>query len=379
LASDDVEIAASATFGPAALTWAKTSEPDVAIVVTEESLARPVATIQALAQGDPSWTVVALADRFERDLVRQAMLAGARDVIVRTSTPAELRQALVTARQADLARRRPDGEPVRPGGTVITLCGVKGGIGKTTVSINLALALAAESERSVAIVDLDLPYGDLAMLLNLKPETSIVTALSDAATLKDPELLQRQLCAGPGRVSVLAAPLTASGPAIEGAQVAHLLTRIAGLYDFVVVDTPGGFGEYTAAALDAATRTVMMTTPEAPTLRRTELGLKQLANWNYPTTRLDVLLNRATLKTGIPADQVAAILSQPVRWWLPDEPAALQASAAGEPVVLSQPRTQMAQMMRAMARQVAGLPEPATRPRSFLNWRARPTLAVAQV
>ena len=63
-----------------------------------------------------------------------------------------------------------------------------------------------------------------------------------------------------------------------------MLNRLAGLYDFVVVDTMGGFGEFTAAVLDSSTQTLMMTTPEAPTLRRTELGIRQLRAWNFPST-----------------------------------------------------------------------------------------------
>jgi len=107
LTSDDVEVAGTASLGPAALTWAKIVEPDVVVIVADESLARPVAVTQALAHGNPSWTVVVLADRFERELVRQSMLVGARDILVRTSSPAELRQALATARRADLARHAP--------------------------------------------------------------------------------------------------------------------------------------------------------------------------------------------------------------------------------------------------------------------------------
>src|SRR5436190_6122348 len=102
LTSDELEVAGTSALGPAALTWAKIVKPDLIVVVADDGVARPVATIQALAHGDPDWTVVALAPEFERELVRQAMRAGARDVVVRTSTPAELRTALLAARQADV-------------------------------------------------------------------------------------------------------------------------------------------------------------------------------------------------------------------------------------------------------------------------------------
>ena len=364
LTADDLEIAATAVLGPAALTWAKICEPDVVIVVADESVARPVAVTQALTRGDPAWTVVVLAERFERELVRQAMLAGARDVVVRTSAPEEVRQALVTARRADLARRgQPDQAPATAG-NIIPVVGVKGGIGKTTTSINLAVALAQETNRTVALVDLDLPFGDLAMMLNLKPSGNVMAVLTNASMLDDPELLQQQLCSGPAGVQVLPAPLGATVKDVDRALVGRLLNRLAGLYDFVVVDTAGGFGEFTAATLDVATQTLMLTTPEAPTLRRTELGIRQLAAWNYPANKLKVVVNRTSLKTGISQDEVLAILSQPVAWWFGDEPYALQAAAIGEPFMLVQPKSELTRAYQFVARELAGLPEKPRR--SFL-------------
>jgi pilus assembly protein CpaE len=376
LTCEELEIAGTASMGPAALTWAKIVQPDLVVVVTDESLARPMAAIQALVQGDAAWTVVVLAEQFERELVRQAMLAGARDVLVRTGNPHELRQALITARKADVARRGPAGNTAHAAGTLITLAGVKGGIGKTMLSVNLALSLAMETERSVALVDLDLPYGDIAMLLDLKPTCSVVSAISDPTILADPDLLQAQLVDGPGGIHVLAAPITGGGPVVDAAQLGPLLTRLAGLYDFVVVDTPGGFGEYTGAALDVSSVTMLVTTPEPPTLRRTALALRQLSDWRYPSTKLKVVVNRASLRTGLRTEEIEGLLHSPVAWWLPDEPRALEAAALGRPVALSQPKSEVARTLRRVAREIGGVAEQ-PRKNFWSMWRSRTTVATA--
>jgi pilus assembly protein CpaE len=378
LTSDELEIAGTSALGPAALTWARIVNPDLVVVVADDGVARPVSTIQTLAHSNPEWTIVAVAEKFEPELVRQAMLAGARDVLLRTSNPLELRQALVTARRADAARRAPGAHQSPHGaGTVITLAGVKGGIGKTTIAVNLALFLAMDTARSVALVDLDLPYGDLAMLLNLKPTGSIVTAVSDPTILADPDLLQAQLCSGPGGVHVLTAPINGTGEVVEGAQVAPLLTRLAGLYDFVVVDTPPGFVELTAAALDVASQTLLVTTPEPTTLRRTELALRQLSDWKYPGTRLKIVVNRASMRGGLRAEEIENLLSEPVAWWLPDEPRALEAATRGEPTALSQPKSELGRSLRGIAHELSGVPQQQGRsPLRF--WRSRPALMTAK-
>jgi pilus assembly protein CpaE len=372
LTSDTLEVTARSIFGPAALTWASIVKPDVVVVVADDGLARPVSTIQTLAYGDPDWTIVALAEQFGPELVRQAMLAGARDVLVRSADPAEIRQALLRARKADVARRAAsDSASAHGAGMVVTLAGVKGGIGKTTIAVNLALSLARETERSVALVDLDLPYGDIAMLLGLRPTDSVVSAVSDPTILADPELLQAQLCEGPGGIRVLAAPINGCGDIVEGSQIAPLLTRLSGLYDFVVVDTAPGFVELTAAALDVASHTVLLTTPEPTTLRRTELALRQLDEWKYSGSRLKVLVNRASLGTGLAPSEIEGILSEPVAWWLPDEPKALQAAARGELTVIGQPKSELARGIRDVARHLAGAPnQPSKLPFSLSRVRA---------
>jgi len=86
-------------------------------------------------------------------------------------------------------------------------------------------------------------------------------------------------------------------------------------------------------------------------------GLRQLAQWNYPSTRLKLVLNRATLRTGLRSEEIAGVLSQPIDWWLPDEPSVLKAVSAGQPVAIAEPKSQVARTLRVIARQLGGVPE----------------------
>jgi hypothetical protein len=100
-----------------------------------------------------------------------------------------------------------------------------------------------------------------------------------------------------------------------------------------------------------------------------------LAEWNFSSNKIKVIVNRATLRTGISNEEAASILSQPVAWWLPDDPNSLKAAASGEPLVLSQPKLQVSRTFRLMARDLAGLPPQPRRLFSF-GWRNRPALAL---
>src|SRR5262249_22060484 len=129
-----LEVVGDAGFGPVASTWAYTLEPGVILVAVEDPVARALATIQSLTRGSPPWTVVALVGQFDGGVSRRAGRAGAGDGVQRPVPPAELREAIIEARRADAYRKvESTHDPAAPTGTIITVFGVKGGIGKTTI------------------------------------------------------------------------------------------------------------------------------------------------------------------------------------------------------------------------------------------------------
>jgi pilus assembly protein CpaE len=368
----ELEFVGDAGLGPVALTWARTLQPDVVVVAIEEPAARPLNSIELLTRGHPSWTVLAIMAQFDQELFRKAVLAGATDVLLRSASPRDLRAALVRARRADLLRRATPTEDAggAPAGAIISIVGVKGGIGKTTVATNLALCLAQESGSSVVLADLDLPFGDVAMMLDLHPEKTILDALDDNV-LSDPDRLQAQLTQGPEGVQMLPAPSTFEGSdrtGVDGHKVAKLLTRLASLHDYVIVDTPPGFSETAAAALDVSSVVLLLTTPEATALRRTPSYLDLLASMDFSMDKIQVLLNRAHSKTGINEGEMEEILGRRVSWRVANDYAALKGVALGRPAVLAQPKTPLAVSIRGIARRIAGLHVEQQRRKPWQAW-----------
>ena len=370
------EVVGDAGFGPVASTWAHTLEPAIVIVAVDEPLTRALTTIQALARGNPPWTVVGLVNQFDREVFRRTVLAGARDVLLRHSSANDLHDSLVQAHNADRLRVVSTGQdPGAPTGSIMSVFGVKGGVGKTTLATNLAVALAQEGSASVALVDLDVPFGDVALMLDMHPEQDILDALS-GGTADDLERLQKLLVRSPHGVHVLAAPLAPDeAGSIDSRKIGGLLTKLAALHQFVLVDTPVGLTELTAAALDVSELALLVTTPEVAALRRTHACLRVLQGLEFPMNKLQLVLNRVESRTQVSSAEAVEALGQPVAWRVANDYAAMQSSALGTPVVLASPKTRLSRDIVGIARQLTGAP--AASRGSWLPWRRRAALALA--
>jgi len=230
--------------------------------------------------------------------------------------------------------------------------------------------LAQETSASVALVDLDVPFGDVALMLDIHPEQDILDALDDNVLGGDLERLQRLLVRTDHGVHVLSSPLAPDdASAIDSARVGRLLRRLAALHQFVLVDTPVGITEITAAALDVAELDLLVTTPEVPALRRTHACLRMLQGLEFPTHKVQLVLNRVASKTKISEAEAIEALGYPVTWRIRNDYAAMQAAALGQPVVVAQPNRRIARDVRAIARALAGVP--VTSREGWLPWRRR--------
>jgi len=308
---------------------------------------------------------------------RRTVLAGARDVLPRHSSPNDLHDSLVQAHNADRLRVVSAGQdPGAPTGSIISVFGVKGGVGKTTLATNLAVALAQEGSASVALVDLDVPFGDVALMLDMHPEQDILDALSDGVA-DDLERLQKLLVRSPNGVHVLAAPLAPDeAGTLDARKIGGLLTRLAALHQFVLIDTPVGLTQLTAAALDVSELALLVTTPEIAALRRTHACLRVLQGIEeFSMSKVQLVLNRVESRTQVSSSEAVEALGHPVTWRVANDYAAMQSSALGTPVVLASPKTRLAKDIRGIARQLTGAP--ALVRSSWLPWRRRGALAIA--
>jgi pilus assembly protein CpaE len=246
--------------------------------------------------------------------------------------------------------RRP-GEGRTPG-RIIVVQSPKGGAGKSTVAVNLAVGLAEREPAQVCIVDLDLQFGDVACLLGISPRHSTVEALSKAAA-RDEFVLSTFLHEHPDGFFVLPAPEgPAAGEGVDPKRIGHLLRQLAGRFRHVVVDTSPGLGDLALAAIEQASAVVTVVGPDVTSIRGARLSLDVLRELRLLPATAPVVLNNVERRVGFQPADAASIIGSPVDVVVPRSRAVLRGGNLGIPVLLSAPRDPAARAFREVARRV---------------------------
>ncbi|MCB0894756.1 MAG: AAA family ATPase [Nocardioides sp.] len=313
-----------------------------------------LATCESLRTGRPTISVVLARDLIDAGLLTRAIKAGARDVVPDDDLEA-VAAAANRAHQLHVALRGPVGLAHR--GKVITVFSPKGGVGKTTMAVNLALSLADRGARRVCLVDLDLAFGDVAITLQLFPSHTIEHAVGAEDTL-DPSMVGPLLTRHQDSVMVLAAPNQPDvRERITPGLVARVLATLRETFDWVVVDTAPAFDEPTLAALDETDECVVVATLDVPTLKNVRVALETLDVLGIAKGHRHLLLNRADDAVGIGPEKVEAILGMSVTTQVATSVDIAAATNAGTPIVSGKPDHPSSGAIRSLATRLAGQPD----------------------
>lgn len=272
------------------------------------------------------------------ELPPEALEVGINDRIPTGAQLEEVDELFVRAAQRASRAAGSLGAPraARPPGRVIVVAAPKGGVGKTTTATNLAIALAGSEEGRVALVDLDLQFGDVAVALGLDPLRSVADAVTPAAA-RDLLLVWSALTVHPRGVQVLAAPPSpAIADSIGPEQVSHLLRQLASEFAYTVVDTSPGLSPHTLAALDVASDVVAVTSPDVASVRRLATMLPILDELEIATDGRHVVLNFAD-RRGLRRAAVEELLGARVEVVVPRSRLVEFGANRGVPVIVGSP------------------------------------------
>ena len=268
-----------------------------------------------------------------------------------------IRKAAHVRRQLQTAAHR---------GRVVTVFSPKGGTGKTVVSTNLAATLAKREGKRTLLLDLDLQFGDAAIVLGLEPEKTIYDLVVAPGEL-DSEKLAGYVTKHQCGLDVLAAPLRPEdAELVIESKVIALLEVARSSYDAIVVDTSPFFHGPMLATLDRTDELFLLCGLDVPTLKNVKLSLQTLEMLSFPRDRIRIVLNRANSKVGMKPGDVEDALGMKIRHQLPSDRAVPLGVNKGKPVVLSDEDSDFSRALRGLAKSVLPKPDKAKK-RSLLR------------
>jgi pilus assembly protein CpaE len=264
----------------------------------------------------PGVSVIMIDESFKDDTIHKAIFAGAKDVLVYPFTPVKLvdtiyRSHEVLKQRSVIHRENPLKVKKQAYlGNVITVFSTKGGVGKTFIAINLAVALQKETGKRVALVDLDLDFGNASLALNIEPKFTLSDVVDDIKNI-DQDSIEGYLM--PHESGIMVLPANAKPQITEFINAQHIdiiLKTLQKSFDYVIIDMPARFYEPVNPAFVVADKLLMVTTPEISTIRNVKSALITLNELNYPKSKVRVILNRADSKGLIKTKDVETTLNQ---------------------------------------------------------------------
>ncbi|MEF3273775.1 MAG: response regulator [Chloroflexus sp.] len=359
----DIEVVAKASNGREAIAYARQYRPQVILMDINMPDMDGIAATEAILTQDPGIQVIIMSVQGETDYIRRAMLAGAREFLIKPISADDLYRSI--RHVAKLATMRPvvavasGGGPVAAAGQssvdgkIFAVFSPKGGVGTSSIAANLAIALRQQTNKKVALVDGNVIFGDLSVILDLRANKTIVDIASRIENL-DHELLNDVMMTHPSQVRVLLAPPDPQrGELITAEHIRIILEALRHEYDYVVVDTPASFHDRSLAALDLAQRIVTLITLEMHCIRNVTLFLEVANLLGYPNDKIMLVLNKATSRTNIRAEEVERSLQRKIALQIADAPQEMTfAINQGAPLILSRPSHQVAKDIMNLAREL---------------------------
>ena len=358
---DDIEVAGTAGDGREGLEAAHRLKPDIVLTDVNMPLMDGIQLTETLAQELPTSPVIIMSVQGERDYLRRAMQAGAREFLIKPFSHDELVAAIRRVYQLEMKKgtfikslpAAPAETPAMPRSAapaeVILVFSGKGGVGKTLVAANMAVALANETQARVALVDLDLQFGDIGVTLNLD-HTRSITEVIDATASLDAEALEDVMATGPGDIKVLLSPISPElADLITAEHVKALFSEMRKAFDYIIVDTSSHLDERVLEVVEIANKVCVVTSLTIPAIKDAKLTLKVLESLNVDSGSTQLVVNRVDGFADFNRDSIETNLHQPVAVQIPhDQRIVGDSITRGQPFVTLHPEAEISRAVREL-------------------------------
>ena len=339
-----------------------------AVLHATRSSALPADEIAAIREHTQA-PIVLVASGEASALLEEALDADVADVLL---LPQLTENVVFAARKAAHASRRAPTSSSREHGRIVTVFSPKGGTGKTVTATNLATALVKHAGKRTLLLDLDLQFGDAAIMLSIEPDRTIQDLMAAPGEL-DVEKLAGYTLRHTSGLDVLPAPIRPEdAELVTEPKLARLLEVARESYDVIVVDTSPFFHGPMLATLDRTDELLLVCGLEVPTIKNVRLSLQTLELLSFPPNRIRLVLNRSNSNVGLKRSEVEGALEAKISFELPSDRAVPLSVNRGQPVVLAEPGCDFARAIKDVA---TTLVKPQTERAARRRWI--PTLAKA--
>ncbi len=331
----DIEVVGVASTGLDAIQAAKEYQPDIALMDINMPGLDGISAVEAITREAPTVQVIMMSVQSESDYLRRSMLAGARDFLTKPFSAEELVSTIRRVNRMGQQRAAVMPQPVMqtvgptgkrgvipmpvappPEGSVVVVFGPKGGVGASTIAVNLAVALH-KGDAKVALVDTSLQFGNIDVLLNLQPNRSIADIAQTIADL-DADLISATITPHSSGLKALLAPARPElAELVLPDHVERIVAEMRLQFDYVVIDTPSTLSDLVLATLDQADRVVLLTTAEVPAIKNTRTFFQVTEALGYQSDKMVLVLNQVDPRNPITAKMIEDNLKHKVALQIP--------------------------------------------------------------
>ena len=361
----EIDVAGTGTSGEEAIRLAMELRPDVIVMDINMPEMDGIAASEIISQRLPMTPIIMMSVHGEAEHLRRAMLAGAREFLVKPFSSDEFSTSIKRVHERELVRRtqqqvtEPAQRPViqsdPPEHRVVAIFSPKGGAGRTTIATNLAVALHRETGARVCLIDANLQFGDVGVLLNLNPKNR---SIIDAVEAGDPDayIIETVVVDHSTGIRVLLGPPAPEGAdLVSAANLRKIVEELKQSHDYVVVDLPSGLTEHSLGIMDLADDLLVIAALEITTIKNVRLFLEVADQLEYHRSKIRLVINRSDTAQGIRIGDVEVSIRRPIDGTIvSDGRLAVLAVNRGVPFVVSHPEAALSRDIVKLARTLAG-------------------------
>lgn len=315
-----------------------------------------LAKVEYFTRTRPDAGAVLVAAEQSTELLQQAFRAGVRDVLGMPVETAALYESIerVARTLSGFPASPPPTETPSMHGRVIAVTSTKGGSGKSVVATNLATVLAQQTPGPVVLLDGDLQFGDVAVMMRLGASHTLAEAVTAGDRLDSQYLRSLLVRHEPSGLLVLMAPLDPSFAELVSAKdILRIIELLRGFCTHVVVDTQAGLNDVTLAVIEQSDDSLMVASTDVPNIKDTKIGLQTLHRLGVDASKLTLVLNRANSKVYLDISEVEHTLGMKAEHQIPSSLVVPLSVNRGIPVVLDAPKSEVAGAFEQLARRFA--------------------------